>query len=113
MTTPNAPSGAVGYVAPAQVAPQLPSALEVNLIHTKDDVDGGQQSHHHTLGPGRNQAATGFHIHDGASGRLIGKDLGLAFTGLKVPATVADCNVLINSLYAALAKVMDLRDART
>jgi hypothetical protein len=113
MTTPNAPSGAVGYVAPGQTAPQLPSALEVNLIHTKDDVDGGQQSHHHTIGPGRNQTASGFHVHDGSNGRLVGKDLGLALTGLKVPATVADCNVLINSLYNALAKVMDLRDART
>jgi len=113
MTTPNAPSGVVGYIPPGQPPPSLPTALEVNLLHTKDDVDGGQQSHHHTLGPGRNQAATGLHIHDGSNGRLIGKDMGLALTGLKVPATVADCNVLINSLYNALSKVMDLRDART
>lgn len=113
MTTPNAPSGAVGYLPPGQAPPSLPTAVEVNYIHTKDDVDGGQQSHHHTLGTGRNQSASGRHNHDGANGRLVGKDLGLTFTGLKVPATVADCNVLINSLYNALAKVMDLKDLRT
>jgi hypothetical protein len=50
----------------------LPSAAEVNRLHHFDDSDSSPQSHHHTLGPGRNQASPGNHIHDGTTSPKIG-----------------------------------------
>lgn len=32
-------------------------------LHNRDDVDSGSNAHHHTLGPGHNQAAPGDHEH--------------------------------------------------
>lgn len=37
---------------------------EVSALHHNDDVDGSPFSHHHTLGPNANQAASGNHDHD-------------------------------------------------
>lgn len=42
-----------------------PSAKEVTAFHDNDDVDGSKEAHHHTLGPGATQAASGNHTHDG------------------------------------------------
>lgn len=47
------------------------SALEVRRLHTKSDVDSSTQAQHHTLGMKPNQAASGSHKHDGASGNLL------------------------------------------
>jgi hypothetical protein len=38
---------------------------EVREFHNNADTDGGVGSIHHTLGPGRFQAAAGSHLHDG------------------------------------------------
>ena len=48
---------------------QRPSSLyvpskDVSDFHNNDDVDSGQQAHHHTLGIGALQAAPGNHKHD-------------------------------------------------
>lgn len=50
----------------------VPSAMEINIQHANSDVDSSPQSQHHTLGPRRNQAAPGDHIHDGITSPKIG-----------------------------------------
>jgi hypothetical protein len=41
-------------------------------LHNRDDVDSGSGAHHHTLGPGPNQAAPGNHTHSGGGGWQTG-----------------------------------------
>ena len=52
---------------------------EVNDFHTNDDVDNDRDSHHHTLGPGINQAAPGSHSHRGDDSVMLFD--GIAITG--------------------------------
>lgn len=47
--------------------PHESSAIDVNNLHRRDDVDRDSFSHHHTLGNQRNQAAHGDHGHDDLS----------------------------------------------
>lgn len=42
-----------------------PSPDVVNRFHSKSDVDSSPNAHHHTIGPRKNQAADGAHIHNG------------------------------------------------
>lgn len=49
-----------------------PSSAQVDIAHSQSDVDSGPKSQHHTLGPGRNQASPGNHIHDGTNSPKIG-----------------------------------------
>lgn len=58
---------------------EKPDSKSVNEFHTNDDVDNDQQSHHHTLGPGINQAASGGHSHRGDDSVLLFD--GIAITG--------------------------------
>jgi hypothetical protein len=44
---------------------------DVRRIHENADTDGSARAVHHTLGPGRDQAASGAHIHDGGDSRLL------------------------------------------
>lgn len=60
-------------------AEETPDNKEVNAFHTNDDVDVNAQSHHHTLGPGQNQAASGSHSHRGDDSVLLFD--GVAITG--------------------------------
>lgn len=69
---------------------------EVNKIHTRDDVDKSDFSHHHTLGPGKTQASPGTHTHDGFSSRGIGYGQNLTLTGAK------GGNVALTNLIAML-----------
>lgn len=43
--------------------PNRPQPQEINDFHELDDVDVRLTSHHHTLGPGANQASAGNHTH--------------------------------------------------
>ncbi len=45
----------------------VPSADEVNKVHTNSDVDKSRLSQHHTLGTSATQASPGNHNHDGIS----------------------------------------------
>ena len=47
------------------------SAKEVIEFHTNDDLDSDPTAHHHTLGPGLNQAASGAHTHRGDDSALL------------------------------------------
>lgn len=44
-----------------------PPQRMVNEFHTNDDVNRDADAHHHTLGIGANQAASGAHDHDGSN----------------------------------------------
>lgn len=44
-----------------------PPQRMVNEFHTNDDLDRDSNAHHHTLGVGINQAASGGHNHDGTN----------------------------------------------
>jgi hypothetical protein len=48
-----------------------PDPMTVRMFHLYDDVDTDQGSHHHTLGPGNNQAAAGSHVHNGSDSALL------------------------------------------
>lgn len=50
---------------------ERPSVRVVREFHTNSDVDANQDSLHHTIGPGVNQAASGGHNHDGANSSLL------------------------------------------
>ena len=43
----------------------------VEKIHDFDDLDIRPESHHHTLGPGPAQAASGSHLHRGGDSMLL------------------------------------------
>lgn len=74
-----------------------PSATEIREMHTNDDLDVSAESHHHTIGPGVNQAASGAHNHDGNNSPLILE--GVTITGGK------GGNTAVASIIAALAKL--------
>lgn len=48
-------------------ASDRPAPKVVSEFHTNDDVDSSSDAHHHTLGPGANQASPGYHNHDGSN----------------------------------------------
>lgn len=48
------------------------SSNESKRQHFNSDVDSSFQARHHTLGPKRNQASPGNHIHDGITSPKIG-----------------------------------------
>ena len=73
------------------------SASEVRRIHTKSDVDSSVLAQHHTLGTKPNQAASGSHKHDGASGVLLLS--GVTLTGSRAG------NAALASVIAALVQL--------
>lgn len=58
-----------------------PAPKVVSEFHTNDDVDSSSDAHHHTLGPGANQAAPGYHNHDGSNSVALLE--GFTLTGSK------------------------------
>lgn len=90
----------------AQLFTQL-GPQDINLLHTRSDVDSAAHAQHHSLGPGRNQASPGDHIHDGAASKLIGNGMGLSVTGAK------GGNVALANLIAMLKSVIAFTDTTT
>lgn len=74
-----------------------PDPTSVREFHTNDDVDISQESHHHTIGPGVNQSASGAHNHDGNNSPLLLE--GTAITGAKAG------NTAVASVIAALVQL--------
>ena len=62
-----------------------PDAKEVTEFHSNDDVDVSPNSHHHTLGPGLNQAAGGSHTHRGDDSAFLFE--GKTITGSRTNGT--------------------------
>jgi hypothetical protein len=80
---------------------------EVNRLHQRDDVDKSAFSHHHTLGPKRNQASPGDHTHTGYTSRKLGYGAGLTVTGSK------GGNAALASLITMLGNVISFTDTTT
>jgi hypothetical protein len=80
-----------------QVREAAPDAEAVRRAHKNASVDTKSTDIHHTLGPGRNQASPGAHLHDGSDSRPLLE--GRSITGVK--GTLAWYNS-INSLFVAL-----------
>lgn len=74
-----------------------PDPISVREMHVNDDVDSGRDSHHHTLGPGVNQASPGGHSHDGQDSAQLLADV--TITGVKGTAA---CDA---SIIAALMRL--------
>jgi hypothetical protein len=68
------PGGGAG-----QAANPKPDSQVVDDFHTNSDLDMRQESQHHTLGAGQNQAAPGNHTHRGGDSELL--LTGLTITG--------------------------------
>lgn len=50
---------------------QRPDPRTVADFHTNDDIDQDEQSHHHSIGVGKYQAASGAHRHNGSDSYLL------------------------------------------
>lgn len=73
-----------------------PDARTVATFHRNDDVDARPESHHHTLGKGRNQATEGSHNHDGVTSVALLE--GVTFTGSRSSNTADILNQVLNAL---------------
>jgi hypothetical protein len=87
--------------------PSSPEPREVNLFHSRSDVDSSTTAQHHTLGVKHDQASPGDHNHDGKGSRKLGQGLSLTVTGSK------GGNAALTSLLAMLAQVVDFTDSTT
>lgn len=87
--------------------PATPEPREVNLFHSRSDVDASKIAQHHTLGVKNTQAAAGDHVHDGITSRKIGQGLNLVVSGSK------GGNAALASLLTALSKIIDFTDTTT
>jgi len=65
MTQPAAPAAPVDYTKTP------PEAEQVNAFHRYSDKDVSQESDHHTLGTGIEQASPGDHNHDGKNSKTL------------------------------------------
>lgn len=73
-----------------------PKAETVADFHNNADTDASRTALHHTLGPGRNQAASGAHTHDGNdSPRLL--------SGVQING--ADTNAVLESVVSAIVRL--------
>lgn len=73
-----------------------PKAETVSRFHSNADTDSSRTALHHTLGPGKNQAASGNHSHDGNdSPRLL--------TGTVIGGATNE--VVIDNIVSALVKL--------
>lgn len=73
-----------------------PKAETVADFHNNADTDATRTAIHHTLGPGRNQAASGSHSHDGNdSPRLL--------NGVQISGATAE--VVLDNVVSALVRL--------
>lgn len=87
--------------------PGIPSAKEVNKLHTNADTDATTLASHHTVGIKRNQAASGAHTHNGNNSIKIGEGDGRSISGSK------GGNAALASLITLLSNYIDFTDNTT
>lgn len=75
----------------------VPTAEQVETMHTNADTDTRKESLHHTLGPGNNQAAPGNHKHDGGDSEFL-------LSGVTISGSRGG-NVALVSVIQALVKL--------
>lgn len=72
-----------------------PEGKVVNEFHSNDDVDKDANAHHHTLGSGSNQAASGAHRHDGSDSIPLLEGYELSGSIASGAATLSIINALV------------------
>lgn len=82
-----------------------PPQRMVNEFHTNDDLNRDSQAHHHSLGIGVNEAASGAHNHDGTNSVQLGK--GITITGSR------GSGAALLSLLTALEQILGVEDNTT
>lgn len=75
--------------------PSSPEPREVNLFHSRSDVDSAVSAQHHTLGIKHDQASSGDHSHDGKGSRKIGTGLSLNVVSSGTDAATIDSILLM------------------
>jgi len=68
----------------------------VEKLHNYDDVDVRKESHHHTLGPGPTQAASGGHRHRGGDSDFL-------LTGTTITGTRGSATAMVSIISALVA----------
>ena len=90
-------------------AGDVPSAIETQRSHRQSDVDSNPRAQHHTLGPRRNQASPGNHIHDGTTSPKLGPlEMDPTNPGKTRPALT--CAADAASIRALLHNFIEFRD---
>lgn len=70
----------------------------VNEFHINDDLDQGPDAHHHSIGPGVHQAASGAHNHrDGNGASILG---GVILSGSKSGENSVALTTIVSALVA-------------
>lgn len=69
-----------------------PPQRDVTAFHKYDDLDASQDAHHHTIGPSKNQAASGRHDHQDEGG---------------APLFDSTIDIITGSRAAAVASILD------
>lgn len=98
LTNPVVPEDPWGIIK-NEAGPTGVSPSTVKKFHSRDDTDGSQFAHHHTLGVKHDQAAAGDHAHDGSGSRKIGAGLGLTCdTGVSTATDLANLFVMLHKV---------------
>lgn len=82
-----------------------PPQRMVNEFHTNDDLNRDSQAHHHSLGIGVNEAASGAHTHDGTNSVRLGQ--GITVTGSR------SSGAALLSLLQAMEQILGIEDSTT
>lgn len=80
---------------------EVPTATEINTLHTNCDADNSTTAQHHTLGIGANQSSPGGHNHNGKNSKKIGKGINAGFpTTASATYSQAQIQSIIDALRA-------------
>ena len=82
-----------------------PPQRMVNEFHTNDDLNRDAQAHHHSLGIGVNEAASGAHTHDGTNSVQLG-------AGIIISGSRSSGGALL-SVIQAMVQILGVEDSTT
>ena len=76
-----------------------PDPREVNIFHSRSDVDSSSTAQHHTIGIKHDQASAGDHSHDGKGSRKVGTGMGLTCdTGVSTATDLANLLLMLHNI---------------
>jgi len=81
---------------PTGSSDQYPTSKVVNDFHHNSDLNRSPEAQHHSLGTGRNNAASGWHNHRDGNGQPLLDDV--TFTGSRSTNTASVLAQVINAL---------------
>jgi hypothetical protein len=83
------------------ISDKSPDKKSVTAFHRNDDLDSDKSAHHHTIGPGINQASSGKHNHQNGDGAPLLDDSVDILTGSLSGAT----DTVLGQVVVMLAKL--------